>query len=114
MHVLIAGNRYDFDALNRVSLGDLIELKKQTGLSMGDIEKIYTRLQTEANNPDFDFLGDEGHLLLLATLVWLGRRKAGERLTFEESAATPLSDITFVPDADEGENVAVEETVDPR
>lgn len=115
MHVLIKGVRYDFDALNKASLLDLIALKKETGLTMQTLSNIYEALEKRSKEPDYDFLGDEDNLLLMAVLLWLARRKAGERtLSFEESADAPLSEIEFVADPDdEPEADEPAETVDP-
>lgn len=111
MHVVVAGTEYAFDALNKASLLDLIELKKQTGLTAGDLEKLVGKLEEQKEDPDFNFIDDEGNLLVLAVLIWLARRRAGERsLKFEDSADVPLDEIAFVADDTDEEP---EESPDP-
>ena len=41
-------------------------------------------------------------------MIWLSRRKAGERLTFEEACDFPLEELEFVDD--DPEPVAVDPT----
>lgn len=104
MHVVVAGTEYAFDALNKASLLDLIELKKQTGLTAGDLESLVGKLEEQKDDPDFSFIDDEGNLLVLAVLIWLARRRAGERsLKFEDSADVPLDEISFVADGTDEE-----------
>lgn len=113
MHVIVGDKRYEFEALNKASLLDLMELKKQTGLTMETLGDLIAKMETQQkDDPEFDFLGDEGNLLVLAVMIWLARRRAGERsLKFEDSADVPLSDVQLVADeADE----APEESPDPQ
>lgn len=113
MYVVVAGTKYEFNALNKASLLDLIELKKQTGLTTGALEQLVTKLEQAKDDPEFSFIDDEGNLIALAVMIWLARRRAGERaLKFEESADVPLHEITFV--AEEGdEEDDVTEAPDP-
>ncbi len=102
MHVVVSGTEYHFDALNKASLLDLIELKKQTGLTMESLGAIVSRLDEAKDDDGFDFTSDEGGLVALAVMIWLARRRAGERsLKFEDSADVPLDEIQFVADAEE-------------
>lgn len=118
MRVVVSGTEYSFEALNKASLLDLIELKKQTGLTVDDLGKMIAAMEDAAkaaegdDDPGASFLADEGNLLVLAVMIWLSRRRAGERsLKFEDSADVPLSDVQLVPDDTDGEQS--EEAPDP-
>jgi hypothetical protein len=112
VHVVVAGTAYHFNALNKASLLDLIELKKQTGLSTGDLEKLVGKLEDAKDDPEFSFIDDEGNLIALAVMIWLARRRAGERsLKFEDSADVPLDEIAFVAEDSDDEDDA--ESPDP-
>lgn len=103
MKIKIQGVQYDVAEVGRLSLLDLLELKKQTGM---DVESMTTPL---AEAGESIIATNEG-VMALGALIWLTRRKAGERdLTFEQACDFPLDELEFV---DEGETEAVVE-VDP-
>ena len=65
MHILAAGKRYDFSALNRASLLDLIELKKQTGLTMSMIGDIYGDIAQRSSEPGYTPMDDDAARVVL-------------------------------------------------
>ena len=111
MHILIGEKRYDFSALNRASLLDLIELKKQTGLTMGLIGEMYVQVAERAQGEKgYSPINDETGLLLFAVIIWLARRADGEiDLQFRDSASMPLTELQIVNDADDDAEDAEEE-----
>ncbi len=112
MHILAAGKRYDFSALNRASLLDLIELKKQTGLTMSMIGDIYGDIAQRSSEPGYTPMDDDAALMLFAVLIWLSRRGEGEiDLPFRESASMPLTELQIVADDDAPDEL--EEQPDP-
>lgn len=113
MHILAAGKRYDFSALNRASLLDLIELKKQTGLTMSMIGDIYGDIAKRSSEPGYTPMDDDAALMLFAVLIWLSRRGEGEiDLPFRESASMPLTELQIVADDDDAPD-ELEEQPDP-
>ena len=102
MHILIGEKRYDFSALNKASLLDLIELKKQTGLTMGTVGQLYADVVARSSEPGYSLLDDDGALILFAVMIWLSRRAEGELdLPFRESASMPLTELQIVNDVDD-------------
>lgn len=96
MKIEIAGTEYPVDALGRLSLFDLLELKKQTGMN---IDQMQAALTAGAENPDdqaSSLLGSAEGLTALGALIWLTRRKAGESLTFEQACDFPLDEMSFI------------------
>ncbi len=103
MKIVIQGTKYDVAEIGRLSLLDLMELKKQSGMS---VEDMTGPLESAEGNSLIDTY--EGNMAL-AALIWLTRRKAGERdLTFEQACDFPLDELDVVPDELE------EEPADPQ
>ena len=90
MKIKIQGTEYDVATLNKLSLFDLLELKKQTGLSVDDLQ------QTLADSDGASLMGSGDGLLVVGSLIWLTRRKAGEALTFEQACDFPLDALEFI------------------
>ena len=96
MKISIQGTLYDVAEVGRLSLLDLMELKKQTGMNVED-------MTTPLANAEGDSLiaTNEG-VMALGALIWLTRRKAGEReLTFEQACDFPLDELEFVDEEPE-------------
>ena len=97
MKIKIGDAEYDAAEIGRLSLYDLIELKKQTGLEVDDITG-----PLEDMKDDQSLLATGSGVIALAGLIWLTRRKAGEReLTFEQACDFPLDELEFVDDTPE-------------
>lgn len=113
------GTRYELADIGSASLFDLLDMKKQTGLGVKDLEQLLTDFGTIGDDGDqfetfSDALGSERHILAFAALVWLSRRKAGERdLTVREAADFPLDALSFVSDEEDAADVEVDESADP-
>ncbi len=105
MKIKIGETQYDAAEIGRLSLYDLIELKKQTGLDVDDITG-----PLEAMKDDESLISTGSGVIALAALVWLARRKAGETLTLEEATDFPLEDLEFIDDEEE----EVQEQLDPQ
>jgi hypothetical protein len=92
MKIILEGKEYDAANLAKVTLLDALELKKQAGMSLADIEE---GMKTA---DDVSILEDEAALKALIAFIWLTRRRAGESITFAEAANVPMADISFVDD----------------
>ena len=105
MKIKIEGVEYDVAELGRLSLLDLLELKKQTGMDVDQLQSIFAEAQPEDEEEDEDgkepenILNTEDGLIAFGALIWLSRRKAGERsLTFEQACDFPLESLEFIED----------------
>jgi hypothetical protein len=105
MKLRIEGKDYDVAEIGRLSLLDLLELKKQTGMDVDRLQEVFAEAQQRQDEaPDdeegaMSILGTEDGLIAFGALIWLSRRKAGERsLTFEQACDFPLEELQFVDD----------------
>lgn len=98
MKIKIGDAEYDAAEIGRLSLYDLIELKKQTGLEVDDITG-----PLEDMKDDQSLISTGSGVIALAGLIWLTRRKAGETLTLEEATDFPLEELEFIDDEPEAE-----------
>ncbi len=115
MQIVIEGTPYDVAEIGRLSLLDLLELKKQTGMDVDTLQEVFSQAQERQQNaPDdeegaMSILGTEEGLVAFGALIWLSRRKAGERsLTFEQACDFPLESLTFIDDDEPTEVEAVD------
>lgn len=93
MKVRIGERTYDMAGLDSAHLSDLIALKRETGLGVVAIQAGLAGLGT-------DELTDDA-LVALGCIVWLTRRRAGERLSFEQACDFSLDALEFLPDPDD-------------
>jgi hypothetical protein len=107
--LILSGREYELeDALQRSTLADLYQLKLKTGIGMKTL-KASLEAMGEFDNPE-DFLDDERVLLAFNALIWLCRRRAGEKLTLEEANDVPISEVAFETDEPD---VTPDEPADP-
>lgn len=93
MKISIQGTLYDVAEVGRLSLLDLMELKKQTGMNVEDMT------EPLANAEGDSLISTNEGVMALGALIWLTRRKAGEReLTFEQACDFPLDELDFLDD----------------
>lgn len=132
MQWLIDGTAYDADELDPTGL-DMRAMSKQAGMGfytwqrlMGQLERlgfdddgnVVVLSETEAKehperlNPGAMF-DSEPHLTALLVTIWLTRRGAGEKLSFEESASVPFSRIDRLDDEPDDEPADDGEAPDP-
>ena len=97
MKIKISGTEYDAAQLGKLSLFDIIELKRQTGLSVDELKESFA--DVDKDNPETAMRSEE-------TLIGFG---AGERLTFEEACSFPLDELEFIAEPDDG----LDDAVDP-
>lgn len=105
MKFVIDGTEYESANLGRLSLWDVKELRRQTGLTVSDIEQA-GELLAAFGDDELAMLSDERAVDALGAIIWLARFTSGDRVTFEESLQVPIADIGFVGDevdADAGE-----------
>ena len=104
MKILISGREYDLQAgLQRPSLLTLMELQAKAGVGMKTLMR--TSQQFQGKSP-MDIIDDPETLKVFASIIWLARKVAGEKVTFEEAASVPLDEYEWVdeePDAAEVE-----------
>jgi hypothetical protein len=97
----IGETEYDYQtALNKVSLGVLMDLKSQGGpgrrsISLAlDLIDAGLRADTDAGEVE----DDERVLLGMAGLIFICKRHAGESLAWADALTYSWSDLTFVPE----------------
>lgn len=103
MRFTIEGRDYDVADLGKFSLLDLLDLRRQTGLDIDTISKRLDEMGTLFEDDPSAMLSSEPHLEAFGAFIWLLRRRAGERLTLEESLDFPLDELTITLDPDEVE-----------
>jgi hypothetical protein len=99
MLFVIQGRKYPADSLQDISLADMLAVKRQTGMSMTELDAALNKLVEESSTteggPGMESL-DDASLFALATMIWLARRHAGEKsLTLEEAADFPLRELSM-------------------
>lgn len=103
MKIVIKGREYDPQSAAQATLWDLRELKRETGLSL---DQIQNRLAAVGQLPETEqaaaiFAGD--NLDALLALIWLLRRRAGEQLSLEQATNDfAVSELEMI--ADEGDD----------
>ena len=110
MRLIIGTAEYPLANINDASLEDLMQLKQMTGIGM---KTLRVRLEglSQFADPE-DVLDDAESLIALGALVWLTRKRAGEKLSFEDACKFPLSELSFAADPEDG--LADEGDVDPK
>lgn len=102
MKILISGREYDLQAgLQRPSLLTLMELQAKAGVGMKTLMRTSQQFQGKA---PLDIIDDPETLKVFASIIWLARKVAGDKVTFEESSSVPLDEYAWVeedPEADE-------------
>jgi hypothetical protein len=113
---------YDIvEAISGASLRDLKYLGRETSskdypkVTVKSMQDMFNRmgelLDAEGAEP-VDLLSDDGFLANIIGVVWLARRKAGEReLTYDEAGDIGFGDISF-PD-DEEDDAPKDEAAEP-
>lgn len=102
MQLIIEGRRYDLiESLSKPTLNDLYYLKVKTkseeypaGVSLKSMVPVMLRMAEISDDPAA-ILDDPELLLNLRALVFLCRRHAGERLSFDEANDFPISEFSF-------------------
>lgn len=91
----IEGKRYPMVSAGEATLADLIAIKRQTGIGVGELQELaaaFEGLEGDEAEKAAESHPDEA-LLLFGVAVWLSRRAAGESLTLDEACAVPLDKI---------------------
>lgn len=119
MILRIAGAEYDLnDVLGRPSLNDLLYLKLKSrstdypkGMSIVTLGEYLKKLA--AITDPRELVDDPDILLALKGVVYLCRRSAGEKVTWDEAGELQLSDLDFV--VEESDELAMAEAqADPQ
>lgn len=112
MKLVVDDVAYDItESLQGAALGDLMNLKLKTrrpddkflGVTVRFIqdtfESIGTRMQGDGFDP-IDLLGDVEFLSAMTGLIYLARRRAGDRIEVSDAANTGFSSVHIEPDED--------------
>jgi hypothetical protein len=95
----IDGKQYDLEAgMARSDLYTLFELKSKYGIGMQSMLKAAQRM--EGLDP-MELLEDAELFQMFLAMIWLARRHAGEKLTLEEAASIPLTELRVVNEEEE-------------
>jgi hypothetical protein len=97
--IIIQGTTYP---LLEATLADHLALKAATGLSRADLEDIHQRVRALS---EYDRNRSDEALLLAGITVWFARRRAGENLTLEQACDVPMSEVEFVREPGDPEDV---------
>lgn len=109
MKIVIDSVVYDvMESMQGAALGDLRTLKKETGVSVRSISQTFMNMGERMKDDDGDLdpsllLEDEDFLDSMIGLIWLARRKAGEKVTLEDAADTSFNAFHLDFDDDEEE-----------
>lgn len=96
------GVRYDLrEATQKPLIRDLIELKKQAGISVRTIADVLIGMGEM--NSILDVYDEVDRLEVFAAMLFLCKRKAGEDYTWNDALSVSLIDITIEFDEEEGE-----------
>lgn len=125
MRIELNGNTYDLsEAVSKAKLNDLMELKLKTqstgeGVSLKSIRGTFMRMgdtfkamsgqsdemtdeqMAEALSEAFlELLSDAEFVRNFVGVIFLARRRAGDKVTVEEAGEFAFSDIQFIPPSD--------------
>ena len=105
---LIDGTRYPLVAIDTADLWDVIEIKRQTGLTVADLERCLVDISRVGDEgapfaSEADVFNSEEHLMALGVQMWLARKAVGEDLTIREASNVPLGKWVIVTDAETAE-----------
>lgn len=118
MKIVISGTPYEFaESVGGASLNSLMELKSTTkardpkgiGVTVESIEAAFTAMTERSQREDFKavtLLGDEEFLLNIVGVMFLARKKAGEKVTFESCGDVSFQDFSILIDDDDLEDEA--------
>lgn len=101
MRFKIGDKTYAGDAMDKLSLWQLLQLEQQTKalghpLTMAEVQRISAEIdalkteQEKQNHPDAPWM--------LAVTIWTTRNLAGEELEFSAAINFPLKELVFLPD----------------
>lgn len=91
----IDGKRYPMVGAGEATLADLIAIKRQTNVGVGELQEL-AELFEGAEGDEADAIAEQHPdeaLLMFGIAVWLSRRAAGESLTLDEACSMPLDKI---------------------
>lgn len=116
MKLIIGETEYDAgEALAKVSLSTLYELKVRTGYGAKSLAEGAKRIGKMVGEDPMQILEDKEAFQVFRIIVWLARRHAGERMSLDEATDFPL-DQMFLGGKDDREQMAAaqEAFADPK
>lgn len=103
MKILISGKEYDLQSgLQRPSLLTLMELQAKAGVGM---KTLMATSRGFVGKSPLDIIDEPETLKVFAAIIWLARKVAGEKITFEESSEVPLDEYSWPEEDPEPEAV---------
>lgn len=104
MKITVSGVEYRVEYPTKPTLAEMLQLTRDTGFTVGDIEAIAERVTPEDT-------GSSDALFGMGLLLWLARWRAGERLSFEDACNVEFDDVQW--DLEPGEKPPVGPTRAP-
>jgi len=104
MKFKLRGQIYEASTIDRLTLGDLIRLEKETTdmgrpMKWSELRGILERVQAEFDlDPEYDLEGDDQFPWFLGMMIWSSRRNAGEAIPFGDAVDIPLGEIEVIAD----------------
>lgn len=104
MKFILEGRTYEAAAIDRLTLGDLIRLERETAdmgrpMKWSELRAIIEHFEEEFTlDKDFDIEADDQFPWFLGMMIWATRRNAGEPVTFGEATEIRLGDIEVLED----------------
>lgn len=106
MRLIIGENEYSLESiLGDAMLGDLRDLKKQSGVTVASIQATFERIGDRAKSGEelgAELLGDDDFLESVIGIVFLARRSRAEHVSFDEAGQISFSDLRFESGDGEG------------
>lgn len=116
MKITIDGKSYELtESIGAAALGDLVALKKHSGVSVKTIKEMFEHTAELASDPSFDrfdLLDDEQFLVNMIGVIWLARRKAGEQIGMAEAEEISFQSVAFDFDEETAEPAPKDEDAD--
>lgn len=109
MRFKIGSQVYDAEAIDQLSLRDILQLETETTnmghpLRWSDVQQISREL---ADLPTDDERSQHPSAIwLLAITIWASRRRFGEDLTFAQAIDFPLVDLDYLPEPEDHQKPA--------
>lgn len=101
MRFQIGAKQYSLQAIEEISLADLLRLEAELAeagrpLTIADIYDMDEQLQKITN--DDERKRHPSAMMLLAVTIWASRRKSGDDVTFLEAVSFPMRQLKWLPD----------------
>lgn len=103
MRFLIGSQHYDLQALDRLTLAEILRLESETEQLGRPMKWSQVRAMAEALDgltPE-EFEAHDDSLWVVALGIWVSRLRKGEAVTLADAIDFPLSDLKFLPEPED-------------